>query len=71
MDLMKLETPCLILNKRIMQQNISYLHSRMKGLGVNLRPHGKTAKNIDVITMALARQAGGITVSTLNPSLRV
>ena len=37
----------------------------MENLGVNLRPHGKTAKNIDVIKMALVDQHDGITVSTL------
>ena len=65
MDLSKLETPCLVLDKGKLKRNISYLHKRMEHLGVNLRPHGKTAKNIDVIKMALAGQPGGITVSTL------
>lgn len=65
MDLLKLETPCLILDRGKIKKNIAYLHKRMNHLGVNLRPHGKTAKNIDVIKMALANQTGGITVSTL------
>jgi len=65
MDLLKLETPCLVLDKEKIKKNISYLHKRMEHLGVNLRPHGKTAKNIDIIKMALAGQPGGITVSTL------
>ena len=65
MDLLKLETPCLVLDKGKIKKNISYLQKRMEHLGVNLRPHGKTAKNIDVIKMALAGQPGGITVSTL------
>ncbi len=65
MDLLKLETPCLVLDKEKIKKNISYLHKRMEHLGVNLRPHGKTAKNIDIIKMGLAGQPGGITVSTL------
>jgi len=65
MDLDKLETPCLVLDKRKTQKNISFLQGRVKTLGVNLRPHGKTAKNIDVLKMALVGQSGGITVSTL------
>jgi len=65
MDLLKLETPCLVLDRRKIKKNISYLHKRIERLGVNLRPHGKTVKNIDVIKMALAGQTGGITVSTL------
>ncbi len=65
MNLLNLETPCLVLDRGKMEKNISSLHARMKALGVNLRPHGKTAKNIDVIQIAIAGQSGGITVSTL------
>ena len=65
MDLFGLETPCLVLDRGKMEKNISSLHARMKDLGVNLRPHGKTAKNIDVLALAIAGQSGGITVSTL------
>ena len=60
MDLLKLETPCLVLDRRKIKKNISYLHKRIERLGVNLRPHGKTVKNIDVIKMALAGQTGGL-----------
>ncbi len=65
MNLLKLETPCLILDRIKLEKNISYLQNRMKHLGVNLRPHGKTAKNIDVVRLALSGHPGGITVSTL------
>ena len=65
MNLSELVTPALVLDRKILDVNISRLHERMKALGVDLRPHGKTAKNIDVIRMALAGQSGGITVSTL------
>jgi len=65
MDLSTLETPCLILDKGKLKNNIDRLHKRMTKLGVNLRPHGKSAKNMDVMTMALEGQSGGITVSTL------
>ncbi|MDX9801634.1 MAG: DSD1 family PLP-dependent enzyme [Spirochaetia bacterium] len=65
MDISELETPALILDIKKVENNISNIHSRMKNLGVNLRPHGKTAKNIDVMKMALKGQAGGITVSTV------
>jgi len=64
-DLTELETPCLVLDKRKMEKNIARIHGRMKDLGVNLRPHGKTAKNIDAVNLTLAGQSGGITVSTL------
>ena len=65
MNLLEIETPCLVLDRDKLKNNIESLHQRMARLGVNLRPHGKTAKNIDVLQMALKNQAGGITVSTL------
>lgn len=65
MNLLGLETPCLVLDRKKLRNNISSLHKRMGGLGVNLRPHGKTAKNINIMKMALEGQSGGITVSTL------
>jgi D-serine deaminase-like pyridoxal phosphate-dependent protein len=60
-----IETPCLLLDRAKLRANILAMHQRMAELGVNLRPHGKTAKNIDVMRLALAGQRGGITVSTL------
>jgi D-serine deaminase-like pyridoxal phosphate-dependent protein len=65
LDLSSLETPCLVVDISKVKTNIINIHERMKNLGVNLRPHGKTAKNIEIINMALKGQAGGITVSTL------
>lgn len=65
MDLSTLETPCLVLDRRKLEKNITAINQRMATLGVNLRPHGKTAKNIDVLKLALEGQKGGITVSTL------
>ena len=65
MDLSTLETPCLVLDRRKLEKNIAAINHRMATLGVNLRPHGKTAKNIDVLKLALEGQKGGITVSTL------
>jgi D-serine deaminase-like pyridoxal phosphate-dependent protein len=65
LNIQDLETPCLLLDINKLEHNISFLHRRMKELGVNLRPHGKTAKNIDVMRMSLKGQSGGITVSTI------
>ena len=65
LNLQDLETPCLIVDRKKVQANINRLHKHLANLGVNLRPHGKTAKNSDVINLALVGQQGGITVSTL------
>ena len=65
MRLSELETPCLVLDREKLTRNITALHARLQGRDVNLRPHGKTAKSIEVVRLALDGQAGGITVSTL------
>jgi D-serine deaminase-like pyridoxal phosphate-dependent protein len=42
------------------------MSERMKRHGVDLRPHLKTAKSVEVARLATAGHSGGVTVSTLN-----
>jgi D-serine deaminase-like pyridoxal phosphate-dependent protein len=65
MNIADLPTPCLVLDRPILQRNLTRMAERLAGLGVPLRPHMKTAKSIDVARLALIGQPGGITVSTL------
>jgi D-serine deaminase-like pyridoxal phosphate-dependent protein len=65
MTLDELPTPSLILDRSCLQRNTEAMTARLKGHGVALRPHMKTAKSIDVARLALAGNFGGITVSTL------
>ena len=65
MRLADLETPCLVLDRRILRANIDAMNGALSRHGVPLRPHMKTAKSIDVARLALRGQPGGITVSTL------
>ncbi len=65
MMLADLPTPCLVLDRTILQRNIRVMASALRRLNVPLRPHMKTAKSIDVARLALEGQPGGITVSTL------
>lgn len=65
MNLSELETPCLVLDRGKVEKNILSLQRRLAHFKVKLRPHGKTAKSMDVLRMALADPCGGITVSTL------
>jgi len=58
----ELETPALVLDRPILDRNLSRMQARMDGLGVRLRPHVKTTKSIDVVRRTGARS---ITVSTL------
>lgn len=64
MQLNELETPALVLDSVIMEQNIKRLRDRLSRFDVVLRPHLKTNKSADV-----SRRIGGpetpITVSTL------
>jgi D-serine deaminase-like pyridoxal phosphate-dependent protein len=63
MNLAALPTPCLVLDRTILQRNIDRMANAVARHGVALRPHMKTAKSIDVARLALQGQPGGITVS--------
>ncbi len=65
MRLDDLPTPCLVLDRGIMQRNIAAMAAALARHAVPLRPHMKTAKSMEVARLALAGQPGGITVSTL------
>jgi len=60
-----LQTPCLLLDERRMMRNVARLKSRLRSLGVPLRPHLKTAKSIDVARRLMESATGPVTVSTL------
>ena len=64
-NLANLETPCLILDKEILKTNCKNVLLKCKELQVNLRPHVKTPKCIEVVKVALNNETGPITVSTL------
>ena len=65
MKLVDLPTPCLVLDRGILNRNIRVMAAALSRLKVPLRPHMKTAKSIEVARLAMAGQPGGITVSTL------
>jgi D-serine deaminase-like pyridoxal phosphate-dependent protein len=65
MKLSELDTPNLILDRDILARNAETMRRRAQALGVNLRPHMKTAKSVEVARMALGAEVGPITVSTL------
>ena len=65
MRLNDLPTPCLVLDRGILQRNLAGMARAVARHGVALRPHMKTAKSVEVARLALEGQPGGITVSTL------
>ncbi len=65
MRLEDLPTPCLVLDRGILERNLKRMSDTVHARGVALRPHLKTAKSAEVARLATAGEAGGITVSTL------
>ena len=65
MSLLTVDTPSLILDEAVMQRNIQRMNERMKALGVDFRPHLKTAKCRDVARRQLVSERPLGTVSTL------
>ncbi len=66
MKLADLRTPALVLDRARLARNVEAMSARMKRHGVDLRPHLKTAKSVEVARLATAGHSGGITVSTLD-----
>ena len=60
-----LETPCLVLDAARMERNVARLRGRMADLGVQLRPHLKSAKSVEVARRVMDSTHGPATVSTL------
>lgn len=65
MRLEDLPTPCLVLDKGILERNLRKMSDAVHRHGVALRPHLKTAKSAAVAHLATTGESGGITVSTL------
>ena len=65
-NLEELNTPCLILDKSLLEKNCSKARKKCLELNTILRPHVKTPKSIEIAKIALDNQEGPITVSTLN-----
>lgn len=63
--LQDLETPCLVLDAERMERNVARLRGRLADLGVELRPHLKTCKSVEVARCVMASPQGPATVSTL------
>src|SRR5258706_1332446 len=60
-----LRTPTLLLDPAKVERNCRTMRERLEAQGVVLRPHVKTAKNLEVARLALGAESGPITVSTL------
>lgn len=68
--LSNLPTPCLVLDEARMERNIDRLRGRLAGFGVQLRPHLKTCKSIEIARRVMDSSEGPATVSTLEEATR-
>jgi D-serine deaminase-like pyridoxal phosphate-dependent protein len=60
-----IETPALVLDVAKVERNVARLTARLESLGVDFRPHVKTAKSIEVARRLFPSGRGPITVSTI------
>ncbi len=65
MDLSELGTPCLVLDRGKLDENVRRMREHLSGRGPVLRPHAKTAKCIEVVGRTLDDPSGPVAVSTL------
>ena len=61
----ELPTPTVLLDRAKLDRNLARMAARMRSLGVDLKPHLKTAKSAEIARHATKGFSGGITVSTL------
>lgn len=64
-NLENLDTPCLLLDKKLLEKNCENVRQKLEKDNVTLRPHVKTPKSIEIARVALGKKSGPITVSTL------
>jgi D-serine deaminase-like pyridoxal phosphate-dependent protein len=64
-DLADLPTPALLLDQDVLERNLRHMQTRADTLGVQLRPHIKTHKCIEIGRRQTELGARGVTVSTL------
>jgi D-serine deaminase-like pyridoxal phosphate-dependent protein len=64
LNILQINTPALVVDRRRMLDNITTMAEAMKNHGVNLRPHFKTSKMVEVAKLQLAAGAVGMTCST-------
>jgi D-serine deaminase-like pyridoxal phosphate-dependent protein len=65
----RLETPAVIVDRRILQANINRMQRVARRAGVHLRPHVKTHKSITLARQQIAAGAVGITAAKVDEAL--
>src|SRR5271155_1023321 len=60
-----LPTPCILVDQEMFQANIKHMADTAKGNGINVRPHVKVHKSVDVAKHQIAQGAIGLTCATI------
>ena len=63
--ILELATPALLLDRSRLERNAARMRRKVRSLGVELRPHVKTSKSIDVLRVLAGGRDVPVTVSTL------
>jgi D-serine deaminase-like pyridoxal phosphate-dependent protein len=61
----ELDTPCLVVHKRVLQQNIDEMAEYSRQHGIAMRPHQKTHKTAEIAKMQMDAGAIGVTCAKL------
>jgi D-serine deaminase-like pyridoxal phosphate-dependent protein len=61
----ELDTPCLVVHKSILEQNINEMAGYAKQHGITMRPHQKTHKTAEIARMQMDAGATGVTCAKL------
>jgi D-serine deaminase-like pyridoxal phosphate-dependent protein len=59
------QTPCLLVDRNVLEANLAAMAARARDHGVALRPHAKTHKCLEIARRQLAVDAVGLTVATV------
>ena len=60
-----LPTPCMVVDLDLFQRNVKQMADRSKSNGIQLRPHVKVHKSVDVAKRQIAQGAIGLTCATI------
>jgi D-serine deaminase-like pyridoxal phosphate-dependent protein len=61
----ELDTPCLVVHKSVLEQNVAEMAAYAQEHGISMRPHQKTHKTAEIARMQLAAGANGVTCAKL------
>src|SRR5438874_80601 len=60
-----LPTPCMLVDLELFEKNVKTMADYAKSAGINVRPHVKIHKSVDVARRQIAQGAIGLTCATI------